>query len=274
MKPLLYILLLGSPLMCTSCTTGGPGHAEPRVLVIAHRGNSSEAPENTLAAFRQAAAMRVDYVELDARPSADGTLYVLHDKTLDRTTNAVRVIGRAKVAIRDLHDGQINELDAGSWFDERYAGERVPTLAAALDAIQAKSRTLLEHKDGPAEAYARLLRDKRLVNKLIVQSFDWNFLADLHRLEPSQTLAALGDKELTQEKWAKLPATGARIVAWAYKDLPAEQITRLHQHKYKVFAWTVDEPADWQRLVSDGIDGIITNRPAALKAWLAQRAKR
>jgi len=258
--------------MCTSCATGDAGHAEPRVRIIAHRGNSSEAPENTLAAFRQAAGMGIDYVELDARPSADGTLYGLHDKTLDRTTNAVRVNGRAKVAIRDLHDGQINELDAGSWYDERYAGERVPTLAAALDVIQARSKTLLEHKDGPAEAYARLLRNKRLVNKLIVQSFDWNFLADLHKLEPAQTLAALGDKELTDEKWAKLPATGARIVGWAYKDLAAEQIRRFHQHGYQVFAWTVDEPADWERLDSEGIDGIITNRPAALKAWLRQRA--
>jgi glycerophosphoryl diester phosphodiesterase len=242
-------------------------------MVIAHRGNSSEAPENTLTAFRQAARMGIDYVELDARPSADGTLYILHDKTLDRTTNAVRVIGRAKVAIKDLHDGQVDELDAGSWDDERYAGERVPTLAAALDVIQARSKTLLEHKEGSAAAYLRLLREKHLVGRLIVQSFDWKFLADMHKLEPRQPLGALGSKEFDAAKRAQLPATGATMIAWEHKDLTAELVKEFHGMKYKVFAWTPDEPADWERLVGFGVDGIITNRPAALKAWLAERAK-
>jgi glycerophosphoryl diester phosphodiesterase len=254
--------------MCASCASVN----EPRMVVIAHRGDSKQAPENTLAAFRQATRTGANYVELDARASADGTLYVLHDATLDRTTNAVRVLGRTKVALKQLHDKQINELDAGGWFADRFAGERVPTLTAALDVIQAGSRTLLEQKDGSAEAYVRLLREKRLVGKLIVQSFDWQFLADLHKLEPNQRLAALGEKQMDDSKWAKLPGTGARIAAWRFDDLSTKLVAQFHGRGYKVWAWTPDNPDDWDRLIEMGVDGIITNQPRDLVDRLREQA--
>jgi glycerophosphoryl diester phosphodiesterase len=215
-------------------------------------------------------AANADYVELDARQSADGTLYCLHDDTLDRTTDAVSLLGRKKIRLREVHDADVARLDAGAWFKPRFAGERLPTLAAALDAIQASSRTLLEHKDGPADAYARLLREKRLVGRLIVQSFDWSFLADLHRLEPGQPLAALGDKAFDEQRWTRLPATGANIVAWKHTDISAELVAELHKRGHNVFAWTADEPSDWRRLADIGIDGIITNRPGALIEWLRE----
>lgn len=254
--------------MCTSCAST----SEPRVAVIAHRGYSGVAPENTLSSFRRAVAVGANYVELDARASADGTLYVMHDKTLDRTTNAKAVLGKAKVPFGQWHDADIEKLDAGSWFGEKFTGERVPTLAAALDVIQAKSRTLLEHKDGSAEAYARLLREKGLIGKLIVQSFDWDFLAALHKLEPRQPLAALGEKQMDTKKWTKLQTTGARTIAWNYPDLSAALVERLHQGGYKVYAWTPDKPEEWDRMIEYGVEGIITNQPEALVAYLREKA--
>ncbi len=273
METTLILALTGSLLMASPPTSTRPASASRRVTVIAHRGDSKEAPENTIAAFRRALSAGADYVELDARLSADGTLYCLHDETLDRTTNAVRVLGRAKVKLKDVHDAQLAELDAGGWFDRRFAGERLPTLAAALDAIQAKGRTLLEHKDGPAEAYARLLREKELVGRLTVQSFDWKFLADLHKIEPKQPLAALGDKKYDEAKRRTISSTGAKIVAWKHTDLTPELLAEFRRMGLAVWVWTADEAEDWERVVAMGVEGIITNRPGPLAAWLDRRAK-
>jgi glycerophosphoryl diester phosphodiesterase len=268
---LLHVAALAGALVCASCTSHPPSGSRHRVLVIAHRGDSRAAPENTLAAFRSAIRVGVSYVELDARLSADGTLYVLHDDTLDRTTDAGAVMKREKILLRQVPDKTVNQLDAGSWFGSGFAGERLPTLAAALDVIQAGSRTLLEQKDGPADLYARLLEEKHLVGQLVVQSFDWKFLEALHQLEPRQPLAALGGKELTAEGLARLAASGATIVAWNHTDLTAPMVADLHRRGYKVWAWTADKPADWQRLLDCGVDGIITNVPGQLKATLQRR---
>ena len=250
-----------------SAACAGCGNTRP-ILVIGHRGDSGAAPENTLASFRGAIAAKADYVELDTRISADGTIYCLHDETLDRTSNAVKLMGGEKIQFRQLTDAQINALDAGSWFAAQFAGERIPRLSDALDLIQADSRTLLERKAGSAESHARMLHEKNLVGKLIVQSFDWKFLEDLHKLEPNQPLAVLGDKAFDEKRWSGLPATGARIVAWKHADLSADLIAQLHSRGYQVFAWTADELVDWQRLAAVGIDGIITNRPGQLRQAL------
>lgn len=257
----LHIVVLS---LCSCCACA----AAPKITIIAHRGDSKVAPENTLSAFRSAIDARADYVELDAQPSAEGMLYCLHDATLDRTTDAVKVFGRKKVALKETADKDLDRLDAGRWFNEKYAGERLPTLAAALDVIQEKSKTLLERKGGTAAAYARLLNEKKLIGKLIVQAFDWKFLEELHKLEPTQPLGALGEKAMDDKKWAQLEASGAKLVGWQFKDLTADMVKEFQKRGYKVFAWTADEPADWRRLVDWGVDGIITNKPGELRAML------
>lgn len=244
---------------------------EDRVLVIAHRGDSLVAPENTLAAFRSAVAVNADLIELDARPTADGTLYCLHDDTVDRTTDGRAVLGGQKIKISELRDEQVTALDAGSWFAPQFKGEPMPTLAAALDVIQNGSRTLLERKSGSAEAYAKLLREKKLVGRLVAQAFDWKFLEQLHSLEPSLELGALGDKPMTPQRWADFERTGSCILAWKHTDLNPELMAECRARKLQVFAWTADKPTDWERLVGLGVDGIITNDPAGLRSFLAQR---
>lgn len=238
------------------------------VLVIAHRGNSSQCPENTLAAMRSGIQAGADYIETDTYPSADGTLVCLHDKTLDRTTNAVAVLGGNKILVQKTKDSDLAKLDAGTWFDKKFAGEKLPTLVEALDLVQANSKMLLERKEGAAEQYAKLLQEKKMVGKLIVQAFDWDFLVQFHKIMPEQPLWALGSKELTEEKFAKISATGAVAIAWDYKNLNAETIRTIQQKGYKAIAWTSDKPEEWESLVAGGIDGIITNKPAELRAWL------
>src|SRR2546430_10262563 len=107
--------------------------ASPGLLVIAHRGNSSVAPENTLPAFQSALDAKADLVELDYFHSADGVPVVIHDQILDRTTNAEEVLGQPKLLVGGLPLVDLRRLDVGSWFDEKFAETTMATLAEALD---------------------------------------------------------------------------------------------------------------------------------------------
>lgn len=235
-----------------------------RPLVIAHRGNSSEFPENTLPAFESAAALNADLTELDYHTTADGIPVVLHDKTLDRTTNAKKLWGGEKLAVAKYKMADLAVLDAGTWFNAKFAGTKVPTLDESLDVIQNGSMTLVEHKTGDAKTVIDLLRKKNLIDKVVVQSFDWKFLVDCHQIEPKLLLGALGDKELTPARLEEIGKTGASVVGWSHKFISAREISMLHAKGYKAWVYTVNDAERAQELLSDGIDGIITDRPAAI----------
>lgn len=145
-----------------------------RPLVIAHRGDSAAAPENTLPTFAQALTTGADLVELDYHHSRDGVPVVMHDHTLDRTTDAVARWGRKDVRVEDTDVADLQTLDAGAWFGPAFAGTRVPLLTEALATIQRGSVTLIERKAGDAATCARLLRERGLINHVVVQSFDWD----------------------------------------------------------------------------------------------------
>ena len=149
-----------------------------RVLVIAHRGDSKAYPENTLPAFESAVRIGADMVELDYVHTSDGVPVVIHDATLDRTTNAAQLWQGQKIRVDSKTLAEVRPLDAGAWFGPAFAGTKLPTLEEALDAIQSGSTTLIERKEGDAKTCVDLLERKELVGEVVVQSFDWNFLAD------------------------------------------------------------------------------------------------
>jgi len=148
-----------------------------KVLIIAHRGNSSVAPENTLPAFQAALDAKADLIELDYYHAADGVPVVIHDEILDRTTDAEDVFGQPKLLVGGFSSAELKKLDAGSWFDEKFAKVRIPTLVESLDLIQSGSVTLVERKQGDAETIVRLLKGKNLLDKVVVQAFDWEYVA-------------------------------------------------------------------------------------------------
>lgn len=238
--------------------------ARPGVLIIAHRGNSSVAPENTLPAFRSAVEVGSDLVELDYYHSADGRPVVFHDKTLDRTTNAVARWNQRGVTIDSVPWKKLAELDAGSWFDQKFAGTRVPDLAESLDLIQSGSVTLIERKAGDAETVVKLLREKELVGEVVVQSFDWKYVAACRRGEPKLVLAALGGGPITAQRLDDLEETGADIVAWHHALMTPTAIKAIHDRGLKAWVYTVDDPDRGRALIQQGIDGIITNKPATM----------
>jgi len=244
-----------------------------RPLVIAHRGNSKVAPENTLPAFASAVQVGVDFVELDYCHTADGSLVVFHDKTLDRCTDACQQWGGKKIPLAAKSLAEIRLLDAGSWFEPQFAGTRIPTLEEALDVIQPGSMTLIEHKSGDAAACFELLQRKQVVPRVAVQAFDWSYLADLHQLAPEMVLGALGDKKLTPKQLAEIMACGARFVGWNHEELTKADIDNLHAQGLKVWCYTVDDPKTARRLLDWGIDGLISNVPARMKEVVAERGR-
>jgi len=247
-----------------------------RPLVIAHRGYSAAAPENTLAAFRLALATGADLVEFDYHHSRDGVPVVIHDSSLDRTTDAVARWGGKNLRVAERDVAALALLDAGKWFDGR-TGVRLPLLSETLDYIcQGGSVPLIERKAGDAATLARLLREHDLVNRVVVQSFDWNFLRELHVLLPEQVLGALGppharapgaaplrDGQPDAAALDELAACGASVAVWD-RNISAANIAAVHARGLRVWVYTIDEPALVRELRARGVDGFITNNPALL----------
>jgi glycerophosphoryl diester phosphodiesterase len=238
---------------------------KPGVLVIAHRGDSKVAPENTLPAFASAVKAGADLVELDYLHSADGVPVVCHDGELDRTTNACQLWGGKRIRLTSKTLAELRQLDAGHWFDPKFAGTPLPRLDESIDLIQNGSMTLIERKQGDAATCVKLLTEKQLLDGVVVQAFDWDYLADCHKIAPGLVLGALGTKEVTAERLDQIGTTGARVVGWNDKYTSAESIKAIHDRGWKAWVYTVDDPARAIQLVQAGADGIITNRPAEIR---------
>jgi glycerophosphoryl diester phosphodiesterase len=261
--------------------------ASTRPLVIGHRGYCQFAPENTLPSFEMAMAAGADLIELDCRPSKDGVLIVIHDPELNRTTDARRRWRKRHNKVESRTALEIQSLDAGSWFDQQFAGTRVPLLAEALECIQKSSVTLVESKGGHAVDLIHLLRTRHLINKVVVQSFDWAFLRRVHALAPEQVLGALGPPKILcsgrkptgflrrfSGLWlGEVQKTGAKIAVWN-RQVSQKAIELAHQRGLKVWVYTINTPRRAHRLLNIGVDGLITDNPSLIWRTIALRSQR
>jgi glycerophosphoryl diester phosphodiesterase len=227
------------------------------ILVIGHRGNDLFAPENTMASFT-AALGEADYVEFDGRLSSDGVLMVMHDDTVDRTTDGTGALASKTLA-------QLQALDAGSWFSAGFTGERVPTLAQAVQAILPQAIPLIHQYTGSPAQYVAALRQLGATTNVVVQSFDWTFLSSLHALEPGIPLAALGSGAFTADQLASIINTGARTVAWEQSTITSNEVALVHNAGLSLFVWTVDGPVI-KTFIDMGVDGIISDDPGMVRA--------
>lgn len=264
------VLLVAAPEFTHSADKPTPTAAQrvfdSGLLIIAHRGDSKVAPENTLPAFELAVKAGSDLVELDYHHSADGVPVVFHDEDLDRCSNAVALWGGSKIKLASKSLAELKLLDAGNWFAPAFAGTRIATLDEALTTIQNGSMTLIERKSGDPATCVQLLKDRKLLDQVVVQAFDWDFLAGCHKLDPNLVLGALGSKEFTTARLDQIAKTGARVVGWEDRFTTAATIQAIHDRGWKAWVWTVDSPERAAQLVEAKIDGIITNRPAEIRA--------
>ena len=232
------------------------------IIIEAHRGARAEAPENTLAAFQRALDLKAHSIELDVHPAADGTLVVLHDDTLDRTTD-----GAGPVAALNLRD--LRKLDAGAKFHADFAGERIPTLGEVMGRV-APTRTLLniEIKRPPAgmrvaEGVVQLLRHYGKAERYVVSSFDLNALLSVRRLAPEVPLALIGGAAdvLARARALRLP-----WIHCSHSSLTVELVRQAQADGIHVGVWTVNDPAQARHWAEHGVERIITDDPRAILA--------
>jgi glycerophosphoryl diester phosphodiesterase len=244
------------------------------VEVIAHRGASAYAPENTLPAVDLGADMRADYVEIDVQMSSDGELVVMHDTTLARTTDVeTHYPDRAPWNVRDFTLEEIETLDAGSWFGAEFAGTGVPTLQQVLDTLRGRAGLLLEVKSpqlypGIAEAIVAeldgegwLQADPR-AGRLIVQSFDWQFMEQFNQLAPQVPAGLLGGPP-SEAQMAELSAWADQINP-SHTRVTAAFVDMVHRYGMETWPYTVNDADRMRQLIDLGVDGVITDRPDVL----------
>jgi glycerophosphoryl diester phosphodiesterase len=246
------------------------------VGIVAHRGASASAPENTLAAVRAAVTMNADLVELDVQRSRDGELVLIHDTDLSRTTNVRTVFPtRAPWHLADFTFAELRRLDAGSWKSEDYAGERIPALTEAIEVIRGSGSGLLLELKAPrlypgveADVVAAMRAHPGYVGsavaagRLSVQSFDVHSLRTYKELEPTVTIGLLGTPRTSRlrqlARWVDHVNPNHRRATAAY-------VAAVHEAGLECLVWTVDSVAAMRRAMRMQVDGIITNRPEVLE---------
>ncbi|MFV0427716.1 MAG: glycerophosphodiester phosphodiesterase [Beutenbergiaceae bacterium] len=240
-----------------------------RPAVIAHRGNSSVAPENTMAAFETALRVGSDAIELDLQVTSDGEAAVIHNPTFNATTNGIGFVN-------EHPSSMLAELDAGSWFAPAFAQQHVPTLPMVLDWLGNHERIglLVEVKeDWPLEPLERVLAalgEPGIADRVVVQSLSVVTMELARQLAPASNRELLIDSfdmevlDLCQDlQVGGCNPRGDLLVA--NPDL----LEYLHGAGLRVSAWTLNEPMEWALATAAGVDGIITDRPGHLLGWLA-----
>ena len=234
----------------------------PRPILLAHRGDLVNAPENTLPSFRQAIQKGADGVELDAKLTLDGHVIVIHDSTVDRTTN-----GKGKVGAFNLE--AIRKLDAGSWFDAQFAGAKIPLLEEVFESVGKDRLINIEltnyatPRDGLTQKVCELIKRHNNQGQIIFSSFfpsNLKIAAQILPEVPRGLLAMPG-----------LIGSWARSFGFMFGDYQAlhahisnasrEQVQRAHRVKRRVHVWTANSPQEVSQLQEWGVDGIFTDDP-------------
>ncbi|WP_159885931.1 glycerophosphodiester phosphodiesterase [Paenibacillus puerhi] len=245
----------------------GSEHAtNAKQLIIGHRGAAGEAPENTLASFRLALEQGADAIELDIHETADGELIVCHDHTVDRTTDGSGFI-------EQLTMEELRRLDAGSWFDERFAGERLPLLADVLALTPPGIMINVEIKCGYSARLSgelqRLLKEYDRLATVVVSSFGHKTLHRLKRDIPELRIGLLYVGGFVHHaRLAELSDMEVYSLHPHYLSMDAEDVAQAVSAGLQVYPYTVNDPVHLTRAVEAGFSGIITDYPARLREIL------
>ncbi len=240
------------------------------MLTVAHRGASGYAPENTIASFDKAIELKADFIEIDLQLSKDGQLVVIHDESVERTTNG-------KGNIRDLTYQELRNLDAGSWFHESFSGEKIPAFDEVLDRYIEKCGLLIELKSpalypGIEQKVADVLASRGLIanqqSNVIVQSFDTNSMKLFRQISPAMPIGVL-------VKFTPRGISNAQLKDFkSYADyvnpnkrlVTKKLISRIHEQNMKIIPYTIRDRKTAQAFMRLELDGITTDYPDYIKS--------
>ena len=245
----------------------------PNLPVVAHRGFSHDYPENTVIAAVGAVKAKADGCEFDIYCSQDGQIFAFHDSSFNRTTDvkAEIVNGKEKpVRVGELTWGEIRKLDAGSWKNEKFAGEKVPTLDEMLAALKnTDCRPVVEIKQaGFEQQVIDAIYKAKLEERTVIIAFSKDVVKAIRKIDPKMPIAWLwGDKwEKSEAELVEFLIAGAKEVDTNLLDLAHTHMTKnvvkgLNDAGITVWSWTIDDPKRMQELRDAGIVSITTNRP-------------
>ncbi|MDD2710692.1 MAG: glycerophosphodiester phosphodiesterase family protein [Verrucomicrobiae bacterium] len=246
------------------------------ILRIAHRGASSEAPENTLSAFKRAIEIGVDAIEMDVHLTRDGEVIVLHDETLDRTTNV-------KGPVAQLTLEEIRRADAGVRFAGKYRNEKVPTLAEALQLIPPPIMPMVEIKTAAAAtATAKLIRDLGKIQQTTVISFFIEALQAVNNYDPRIRKGLLfgknpvenDPKENVRQMLAMARTADTSTLDLNWPMATPQTVEEIHRANGTVWVWTVNEIDDMEKMIQTSVDGIASDNPARLNEAIGNLCRR
>jgi glycerophosphoryl diester phosphodiesterase len=250
-----------------------------RTLVLAHRGASDAAPENTIAAFLRARYLGADGIELDVTLTSDHIPIVIHDDTVDRTTNGSGAVGNMTLT-------EIKRLDAGGWKDPIYRGETIPTLEEVFRSleewvrptttarrgvinIELKSERVLSN--GVERKVVDLVAKNKLQDSVIVSSFNPLALARVRRLNSRLARGLLYDFNMPiylRRAWLRFLAAPQALHPH-HRMIDASYVLWASRRHYSINTWTVDDPGEALRLAGLGVNALITNKPDLIQRALA-----
>ena len=233
--------------------------------ISAHRGSSLMAPENTMAAFTQAVYDMADYVELDVHLTADGVVVVMHDSSLKRTTGFNQNIWHTSY-------DKIQQLDAGSWFSEEYAGEKVPTLEQVIDEVGQSVKLNIEIKynkreQGLAKAVVDIIKRKGIEDRCIVTSSDYSVLTEVKKLDSEISTGYV----LSAAYGAFYSISYVDVISINYTFVNKALVDAIHKSGKEIYVWTVNSPSIVKSLANMGVDNIITDDPVMAREEVYSR---
>jgi glycerophosphoryl diester phosphodiesterase len=240
-----------------------------RPLLIGHRGYPALCPENTLASFEGAMQAGCDMIELDVTLTRDRKVVVIHDDTLDRTTN-----GKGPVSGHAFEE--IKALDAGSWFGARFAAERVPELSEVIKLTAGRCMLNIEIKESAFEAIypvdaiehqvVKLVKTSGAMDRVIVSSFDQRILERIAAMDAPPAVACITDHGADKSVLGML--LKMRSFSWhpRFTVLTRDQVDMLHGVGIKVFPWTINTRAEAEKVLALGVDGLICNELRVMRA--------
>jgi glycerophosphoryl diester phosphodiesterase len=235
-------------------------------LIVAHRGSSSRAPENTLASFQQAIDDGADAVECDVRLTRDGQVVVIHDANLRRTTD-----GRGLVMDQTLRE--LRQLSAGRWFHRKYAAERIPTLDEVLALTAGRCGVNIEikadarrHAGEIVDLCGRVIRNRRAQDRVLISSFSHRFVRNSGLLRPRIATGLLFHpfRHLMKPPVLFARSLGARYLIMNGSALRRRIVEEAHSRKIFVGEYTVNSARRWKRTRRFGVDAVFTDSPASL----------